>query len=67
MRDLFKLLFAAFELAALVAGIINAGPIADGARTVALVAAVLLGTAVVFVIVVWTIGVLANREPPYPI
>jgi F0F1-type ATP synthase membrane subunit c/vacuolar-type H+-ATPase subunit K len=58
-----------FELAMLAAGILTAiaqdGPVADGLRTLALVVAGMVGAVVVFVAVVFAIGLLDQlRQPP---
>jgi hypothetical protein len=42
------------------------GPVADGVRIVGLVVVAMVGGLVVFVAVVCAAGVLAQRQPPYP-
>jgi hypothetical protein len=54
------------ELAMLVASLGTGGPVADGIRAVGLVVVAMVGALVVFVVAVFAAGVLAQRQPPYP-
>jgi hypothetical protein len=51
------------ELAMLAASLGAGGPVADGVRVVGLI---VVGALVMFVAAVFTVGVLAQRQPPYP-
>jgi hypothetical protein len=55
------------ELAMLAASLRGAGPVADGVRAIGLIVVAVLGAVVVFVAAVFAAGILAQREPPYPI
>jgi hypothetical protein len=55
------------ELAMLAASLGTGGPVADGVRTIGLIVVAVIGALVVFVAAVFAFGVLANRQPPYPI
>lgn len=54
------------DLAMLAASLGAGGPVADGVRLVGLVVVTMVGALVVFVAAVFTVGVLAQRQPPYP-
>jgi hypothetical protein len=54
------------ELAMLAASLGASGPVADGVRAVGLIVVAMLGGLVVFVAAVFAVGVLARRQPPYP-
>jgi hypothetical protein len=54
------------ELAMLAASLGAGGPVSDGVRVVGLVVVAMLGGLVVFVAAVFAVGVLARRQPPYP-
>jgi hypothetical protein len=54
------------ELAMLAASLGAGGPVADGVRAVGLVVVAMMGALVVFVAAVFAAGVLAQRQPPYP-
>ena len=55
------------ELGLLAASLGTAGPIADGVRAIGLIVVAIVGGLAVFVAVVWAIGILGQREPPYPV
>ena len=55
------------ELGLLAANLGTAGPIADGVRAIGLIVVAIVGGLAVFVAVVWAIGILGQREPPYPV
>jgi hypothetical protein len=55
------------ELAMLAASLGTGGPVADGVRVIGLIVVAVIGALVVFVAAVFAFGVLANRQPPYPI
>ena len=65
-----KALRVAFEVATTVASILAlvaaGGPLAEGVRAVVLVVVGMLGAVVVFVAVVFAVGILGQRQPPYP-
>lgn len=54
------------ELAMLAASLGTGGPVADGVRAVGLVVVAMVGTLVVFVVAVFAVGILSQRQPPYP-
>jgi hypothetical protein len=54
------------ELAMLAASLGTGGPVADGVQVVGLVVVAMVGALVVFVVAVFAAGVLAQRQPPYP-
>jgi hypothetical protein len=54
------------ELAMLAASLGGAGPVADGVRVIGLIVVGVLGALVVFVAAVFTVGILHQRQPPYP-
>jgi hypothetical protein len=54
------------ELAMLAASLGSGGPVADGVRAVGLVVVAVVGALVMFVAAVFAVGVLAQRQPPYP-
>jgi hypothetical protein len=54
------------ELVMLAAGLATGGPVADGIRVIAVVVGVVVGALVVFVAAVFAVGILAQRQPPYP-
>jgi hypothetical protein len=54
------------ELATLAASLRGAGPVADGVRAIGLIVVAVLGALVVFVAAVFAAGILAQRQPPYP-
>jgi hypothetical protein len=55
------------DLAMLAASFGAGGPVAEGVRAVGLVVVAMLGGLVVFVAAVLAVGVLAQRQPPYPL
>jgi hypothetical protein len=55
-----------WEVAMLAASLGVGGPVADGVRVVGLIVVAMVGALVVFVAAVFTVGVLAQRQPPYP-
>jgi hypothetical protein len=55
------------DLAMLAASLGGAGPVADGVRAVGLIVVAMVGTLVVFVAAVFTVGILDQRQPPYPL
>jgi hypothetical protein len=55
------------DLAMLAASLGAGGPVADGVRAIALIVVAMLGGLVVFVAAVLAVGVLAQRQPPYPL
>jgi hypothetical protein len=54
------------ELAMLAASLPGAGPVADGVRVIGLIVVGVVGALVVFVAAVFAVGILAQRQPPYP-
>ena len=54
------------ELAMLAASLGSGGPVADGVRAIGLVVVAMVGALVVFVAAVFAAGLLAQRQPPYP-
>jgi hypothetical protein len=54
------------ELAMLAASLGAVGPVADGVRAIGLIVVAMVGALVVFVAAVFAVGVLAQRQPPYP-
>ena len=54
------------ELAMLAASLGTGGPVADGVRAIGLIVVAMVGALVVFVAAVFAVGVLAQRQPPYP-
>jgi hypothetical protein len=54
------------DLAMLAASLGAGGPVADGVRVVGLIVVAVVGALVVFVAAVFAVGVLAQRQPPYP-
>jgi hypothetical protein len=54
------------DLAMLAASLGAGGPVADGVRVVGLIVVAMVGALVVFVAAVFAVGVLAQRQPPYP-
>jgi hypothetical protein len=62
-----RVLAVVVELAMLAASLRGGGPLADGVRTVAVVVVAALGALVVFVVAMFTVAVLDQRKPPYPI
>jgi hypothetical protein len=57
---LLDLIFLASSLA-------TSGPVAAQLRVIAVLVAAMVGAVVVFCAVLFAIGILAQREPPYPI
>jgi hypothetical protein len=55
------------DLAMLAASLGAGGPVADGVRAVGLVVVAIVGGLVVFVAAVFAVGMLAQRQPPYPL
>jgi hypothetical protein len=55
------------ELAMLAASLGTGRPVADGVRVIGLIVVGVVGALVVFVAVVLTVGVLGQRQPPYPL
>jgi hypothetical protein len=66
-----KALRIAFEVATTMASILAlvgaGGPLAEGVRAVVLVVVGMLGAVVVFVAAVFAVGILHQRQPPYPL
>jgi hypothetical protein len=62
-RQLFGILL---DVLFLVASVGNGGGVADGIRTVAVIVAAGVGAVIVFVAAVFAVGILAQRQPPYP-
>jgi hypothetical protein len=54
------------ELAMLAASLGTGGPVAHGVRVIGLIVVGVVGALVVFVAAVFTVGILAQRQPPYP-
>jgi hypothetical protein len=54
------------ELALLAASLGSGGPVADGVRAIGLIVVAAVGALVVFVAAVFAAGLLAQRQPPYP-
>jgi hypothetical protein len=54
------------ELVMLAAGLATGGPVADGIRAIGVIVAGVVGALVIFCAVVVTVGLVAQREPPYP-
>jgi hypothetical protein len=54
------------ELAMLAASLGTAGPVADGVRAVGLIVAAMVGALVMFVAAAFAVGMLSQRQPPYP-
>jgi hypothetical protein len=54
------------DLAMLAASLGAGGPVADGVRIIGLIVVTMVGALVVFVAAVFAVGVLAQRQPPYP-
>ena len=50
----------------LAASLSTAGPIADGVRAIGLIVVGLVGALVVFAAAVPVVGVLGQRQPPFP-
>jgi hypothetical protein len=61
----WKLAGFLLDLALLAASLATGGPVGDGIRAVAVIVAAVVGGLVVFCAVVLTLGVVAQREPPY--
>ena len=66
-----KALRVAFEVATTLASILAlvtaGGPLAEGVRAVVLVVVGMLGAVVLFVAAVFAVGILHQRQPPYPL
>jgi hypothetical protein len=54
------------DLVLLAAGLVTGGPIGAGVRAIAVIVAAVCGGLVIFVAVVLTIGVVQQRQPPFP-
>jgi hypothetical protein len=54
------------ELAMLAASLRTGGPVADGVRAVGLIVVAMVGALVVFVVAVFAVGLLSQRQQPYP-
>jgi hypothetical protein len=54
------------ELAMLAASLGAGGPVTAGVRAVGLIVVAMLGALLVFVAAMLTAGLLAQRQPPYP-
>jgi hypothetical protein len=54
------------ELAMLAANLGTGGAVADGVRVIGLIVVLVIGALVVFVAAVLTVGVMGQRQPPYP-
>jgi hypothetical protein len=55
------------DLAMLAASLGTAGPVADGVRAVGLIVVAMVGALAVFVASVFAVGMLSQRQPPYPL
>jgi hypothetical protein len=55
------------ELAMLAASLGAGGPVADGVRAIGLIVVAMVGALVVFAAAVLAVGVLGQRQPPYPL
>jgi hypothetical protein len=55
------------DLALLAASISVSGPVGDGVRAIGIIVAGILGGLVVFVAAVFTVAILDQRKPPYPV
>ena len=55
-----------FDLAMLAASLGAGGPVAAGVRAIGLIVVAIVGGLVVFVAAVFAVGVLGQRQPPYP-
>ena len=55
------------DLALLAASIGVSGPVGDGVRAIGVIVVGILGGLVVFVAAVFTVALLEQRRPPYPI
>jgi hypothetical protein len=62
-RQLFGILLDVLFLAA---SLSTGGGIADGIRVIAVVVGGVVGALVIFVAAVFAVGILAQRQPPYP-
>lgn len=62
-RALLVLLESVFLLASLVIG---GGPMVEGLRIVLVIVAAMAGAVIVFVVLVLAVGVIHQRQPPYP-
>jgi hypothetical protein len=51
----------------LAASLGTAGPVADGVRAVGLIVVAMVGALAVFVASVFAVGMLSQRQPPYPL
>lgn len=51
----------------LAASLGTGGPIADGVRVIGLIVVAIIGALVVFVAAVFAVGILSQRQPPYPL
>jgi hypothetical protein len=49
----------------LLAASLSTGPVSDGIRVIAVIVAAMIGALVIFCAVCLTLGILAQREPPY--
>ena len=54
------------DLVLLAASLATGGPIGDGIRAVAVIVAATVGGLLIFCAVVLALGVIAQRQPPYP-
>jgi hypothetical protein len=54
------------DLAMLAASLAAGGPVAAGVRAIGLIVVAMVGGLVVFVAAVFAVGVLGQRQPPYP-
>ena len=64
MRITFEVATTVASVLALVAA---GGPLAEGVRAVVLVVVGMLGAVAVFVAVALAVGILGQRQPPYPL
>jgi hypothetical protein len=62
--DLYRLMND--SLSERLASLATGGPVADGVRAVGLIVVAMVGALVVFVAAVFAVGILAQRQPPYP-
>jgi hypothetical protein len=55
------------DLAMLAASLGAGGPVADGVRAIGLIVVAMVGALVVFVAAMFAVGMLSQRQPPYPL
>ena len=54
------------DLAMLAASLGAGGPVADGVRAVGLIVVAMVGALVVFMAATFAVGMLSQRQPPFP-